>query len=297
MSLQAADDVYLEHRDELFGLAYRMLGSIADAEDVVAEAYVRWRRDDRTDVDNPRAFLFAVTSRLSLDVLKSAHRARVDYVGSWLPEPLVTPYSLDGTGDPADVAETTDTISLAFLYLLERLSPQERAVFVLRSAFDYPHAQIAEILELSADNVRQLHRRAQQRLGADGEPRFVPDPDRQRALVEKFLAAAATGEVEPLAALLAEDVLLVGDGGGKAASVRVPAVGRLRIARFVRGLMRKATPDMSFDVVRANGMPAILVRTPTTVEGLYALDIDPDTDLVRAIHAVRNPDKLVRLQP
>ena len=292
MSLQAADDVYLEHRDALFGLAYRMLGSISDAEDVVADAYVRWRRNDRCDVENPRAFLFAVTTRLALDLLKSAHHARVDYVGSWLPEPLITSYD-----DPAAKAETTDTISLAFLYLLERLTPQERAVFVLRSAFDFPHAQIAEILELSADNVRQLHRRAQQRLGADAEPRFIPDPDRQKALVDKFLAAAATGEVAPLAVLLAEDVLLVGDGGGKAASVRVPAVGRLRIARFVRGLMRKAPPEMTFDLVRANGMPAILIRTPTTVEGVYALDIDPDADLVRGIHAVRNPDKLIRLRP
>jgi RNA polymerase sigma-70 factor, ECF subfamily len=292
VSLQAADDVYLEHRDALFGLAYRMLGSITDAEDVVAEAYLRWRRDDRGDVENPRAFLFAVTTRLSLDLLKSAHHARVDYVGSWLPEPLVTSYD-----DPAAIVETTDTISLAFLYLLERLSPQERAVFVLRSAFDYPHAQIAEILELSTENVRQIHSRAKQRLGADAEARFVPDPARQQALVEKFLAAAASGEVEPLAALLAEDVLLVGDGGGKAASVRDPVVGRLRIARFVRGLVRKATPEMSFDVVRVNGAPAILVRTPTTVEGLYALDLDPQTELVRGIHAIRNPDKLLRLHP
>ena len=296
MSLQAADDVYLEHRDALFGLAYRMLGSVADAEDVVAEAYLRWRRDDRSDVASPRSFLFAVTTRLSLDLLESAQRTRVDYVGSWLPEPLVTAYD-QPYDDPDVAAETTDTISLAFLYLLERLSPQERAVFLLRTAFDFPHAQIAEILELSVDNVRQLHRRAQQRLGPDAEPRFVPDPQQQRELVEKFLAAAGSGAVEPFAALLAEDVLLVGDGGGKAASVRAPAVGRLRVARFMRGLVRKATPEMRFDVVRANGAPAILVRTPSSVEGLYALDIDPSNGLVRGIHAMRNPDKLARLRP
>jgi RNA polymerase sigma-70 factor (ECF subfamily) len=296
VSLQAADDVYLEHRDALFGLAYRMLGSIADAEDVVAEAYLRWRREDRSDVANPRAFLFAVTTRLSLDLLKSAQRSRVDYVGSWLPEPLVTSYD-DPHEDPVAATETADTISLAFLYLLERLSPQERAVFVLRSAFDFPHAQIAELLELSVDNVRQLHRRARQRLGPDAEPRFAPDERAQRELVARFLAAAASGAVEPFAALLAEDVLLVGDGGGRAASVRAPAVGRLRVARFMRGLVRKATPDMRFDVVRANGTPAILVRTPSTVEGLYAFDIDPASGLVRGIHAMRNPDKLVRLRP
>jgi RNA polymerase sigma-70 factor, ECF subfamily len=271
MSVQAADDVYLAHRDALFGLA------------------------DRSDVDNPRAYLFSVTARLSLDLLKSAQRTRVSYVGSWLPEPLVTPY--DDRDDPATVVERTDTISLAFLYLLEQLSAQERAVFVLRTAFDFPHAHIADMLELSPDNVRQLFRRAQQRLGADGAPRNVPDPVRRRELVERFLAAAATGEVEPFAALLAEDVQLVADGGGNAAAVRVPLLGRLRVARFLRGLVRRATPEMRFDVVRANGAPAVLVHTPSEVIGVYVLDIDDAAGVVRGIHAIRNPDKLARLLP
>jgi RNA polymerase sigma-70 factor (ECF subfamily) len=270
-----------------------MLGSVADAEDVVADAYLRWRRQDRDDVSNARAYLFAITSRLSLDLLKSAQRTRVSYVGSWLPEPLVTSY--DDGDTPAAVAERTDTISLAFLHVLERLSPQERAVFVLRSAFDFPHAQIGDMLQLSAANVRQLYARAQQRLGPDSEPRFVPDARRQRELVERFLAAARTGEVEPFAALLAEDVVLVGDGGGKAASVRAPAIGRLRVARFMRGLVRKTTASMSVEVVRANGVPAMLVRDGDEPIGLYALDIDPSGDVIRGIHAIRNPDKLVRL--
>jgi len=293
MSVQASDDVYLAHRDALFGLAYRMLGSIADAEDVVADTYLRWRREDRDDVDNARAYLFAITSRLSLDLLKSAQRTRTDYIGSWLPEPLVTSY--DDSDAPAVAAERNDTISLAFLHLLERLSPQERAVFVLRSAFDFPHAQIADMLQLSPDNVRQLYRRAQQRLGPDGEPRYVPDMQRQRELVDRFLAAAQTGEVEPFAALLAEDVVLVGDGGGKAASVRVPAIGKLRVARFMRGLVRKTTSTMSVEVVRANGAPAMLVRDGHEPIGLYALDVDPSGDAIRGIHAIRNPDKLARL--
>ena len=292
MSVQASDDVYLEHRDALFGLAYRMLGSIADAEDVVADAYVRWRREDRAGIANARAFLFTVTSRLCIDLLTSAQRQRVSYVGSWLPEPLVTPYDDHG---PDQVAERKDTISLAFLYLLERLSPAERAVFVLRNAFDFPHSQIAEILQMSADNVRQTFRRAQQRLGPDAQPRYQPDSQQQRALVERFLAAAGTGEVEPFAALLAEDVLLVGDGGGKAASIRDPAHGRLRVARFMRGLVRKTTPSMSFETVRANGAPAVLVRDGTEPIGLYALDIDPEAHVIRGIHAIRNPDKMVRL--
>ena len=293
MSVQASDDVYLEHRDALFGLAYRMLGSVADAEDVVADTYLRWRREDRSDVANARSYLFAVTSRLSLDLLKSAQRSRVSYVGSWLPEPLITSY--DDRDAPAAAAERTDTISLAFLHVLERLSPQERAVFVLRSAFDFPHTQIAEMLQLSPDNVRQLFRRAQQRLGPDSEPRYRPDDQHQRELVQRFLAAASTGDVEPFAELVAEDVLLVGDGGGKATSIRAPARGRLRVARFMRGLVRKTTPSMSFEMVRANGAPALLVRDHIEPIALYALDIDPDAATIRAIHAIRNPDKLARL--
>ena len=290
MTVQAPDDVYLAHRDALFGLAYRMLGSVSDAEDVVSETYLRWRRSDRGDVADPRAFLFSVAARLSLDLLKSAQRTRVDYVGPWLPEPLVTAYD-----DPAAQVETADTMSLAFLHLLEQLTPQERAVFVLRTAFDFPHAQIAALLDLSADNVRQLHRRAQARLGAAAEPRFTADLQRQRALVEAFLAAAATGEVAPFAALLVEDVVLVGDGGGKAAAVGRPLHGRLRIARFFRGLVRKTTPAHRFDVVRVNGAPALLVWHRDVADGVYALDVDPQSGLVRAIHVVRNPDKLARI--
>ena len=198
--------------------------------------------------------------------------------------------------DPAAAAETTDTISLAFLHLLEQLTPQERAVFVLRNAFDYPHAEIAGLLDMSADNVRQLHRRAQLRLGAGAAPRFVPDTARGRELAQRFLAAAATGEVQPLAELLAEDVVLVGDGGGKAASVRRPISGRLKIARFVRRLGLLSPPGTRFDVVLANGAPALLVVTPEAIEGVYAIDFDPVTELVIGIHAVRNPDKLGRVR-
>jgi RNA polymerase sigma-70 factor (ECF subfamily) len=148
---------------------------------------------------------------------------------------------------------------------------------------------------MSPDNVRQLYRRAQQRVGAEAAHRVAPDPARARALADRFLAAAATGEVAPLAELLAEDVVVVGDGGGKASSILRPFSGRLRAARFFRGLARKATPDMTFSVVRANGAPALLVRAPGEVLGLYVLDVDPQSGLVRAIHAVRNPDKLRRL--
>jgi RNA polymerase sigma-70 factor (ECF subfamily) len=292
VSLQTADDVYLEQRDALFGLAYRMLGSVADAEDVVAETYLRWRRADRDDVANPRAFLFTIASRLSLDLLTSAHHARVDYVGSWLPEPLVASYD-----DPAAAVERADTISLAFLHLLERLTPQERAVFVLRTAFGFPHAEVAALLDVSPDNVRQIYRRAQQRLGPGAAPRFVADADQVHALVQKFLAATTTGEVQPLADLLAEDVVLIGDGGDKAAAVRAPMLGRLRVARFLRRLAQLTPPDTRIDLVRANGAPALLVHSPERVEGVYALDVDVARGVIVGVHAVRNPDKLARLRP
>lgn len=290
MTVQAGADVYLAHRGELFGLAYRMLGSIADAEDVVADTYLRWQRADRSDVADPKAYLFSIAARLSLDILKSAHHNRVSYVGTWLPEPLITSYD-----DPATTAETTDTISLAFLHLLEQLTPPERAVFVLRTAFDYPHAEIADLLDLSADNVRQLFRRAQVRLGDDAEPRFVADRQLQRDIVERFLAASMSGEVQPLAEMLATDAALYADGGGKAASILRPAFGRLRIARFIRGLIRHAPPDIRVDLVRANGAPALLWRTTETVEGVYAFDIEPTTGVIRGIHAIRNPDKLAHV--
>ena len=273
MSVQTSDDVYLAHRDALFGLAYRMLGSVADAEDVVAEAYLRWRRDDRDDVTNARVYLFAITSRLSLDLLKSAQRTRVSYVGSWLPEPLVTSY--DDSDAPAAVAERTDTISLAFLHLLERLSPQERAVFVLRSAFDFPHAQIADMLQLSPDNVRQLF--------AAPSSGSAPTASRATCPTRSGSASSSSGS-SPLRARARSSrsprcsPRTCSSSATVAARLprcRVPASGRLRVARFLRGLVRKTTPTMSFEVVRANGAPALLVRDSGEPIGLYALDIDP----------------------
>jgi RNA polymerase sigma-70 factor (ECF subfamily) len=294
MTVQAADDVFVTHRTALFGLAYRMLGSVADAEEVVSDSYLRWHRaqDAETPVADAKAFLMTTTARLAIDALRSAQRRRVDYVGTWLPEPLVTTAE-----DPAETVERRDTISLGLLMLLEQLTPVERAVFVLREAFDFPHAEVARLLEVSPANARQLYRRASQRLADAGAPRFRADPAKQDELLARFLAAAATGQVEPLAELLAADAVLYADGGGKVASVRRPSYGGLRIARFVRGLMRQAPPDTRVDVVRANGAPAMLVRTSAEVVGIYALQVSPETGLVDAVHAIRNPDKLTRLSP
>ena len=292
-SADVAEDLFLAHRDALFGLAYRMLGSIADAEDIVSDAYLRWQgaRTGDTSIEDPKSYLFAITARLSIDQLRSARCTRVDYIGTWLPEPLVT----DWTHDPAIRAELTDTLSLGLLRVLEVLSPVERAVFILREAFDYPHDETAALLGLSSASVRQHYRRARQRLADDGAPRFLAKRDKQDELMARFLAAIDTGEVQPLADLLATDAVLYADGGGKASAILRPAHGDLRIARFMRGLVRHSPPDMRVDLVRANDAPAILVRTNDEVLGIYAFEVDPALDVIRAIHAVRNPDKLSTL--
>jgi RNA polymerase sigma-70 factor (ECF subfamily) len=287
VTVASRDDVYLEHRRALFGLAYRMLGSVEDAQDVVSETYLRWQRVERPRDD--RAVLWSIASRLCIDALRSAQRSRVDYVGVWLPEPLV-----EEDADPAEEVGRRETLSLAFLHLLERLTPVERAVFVLHEAFDYPAGEIAAMLELSRDNVRQILHRARKRLEPD-RPRYRADRAPQRRLVEQFLTACATGEIEPLTALLADDVVIYADGGGKASAVLRPVQGRLRVARFVRGLVRHSPPGLQVDVVEANGGAALLLRVGEECLGLYALTADPSGARIGAIHAIRNPDKLARL--
>jgi RNA polymerase sigma-70 factor (ECF subfamily) len=280
----------LAHRDALFGLAYRMLGSVCDAEDVVSETYLRWTaaRPASGQVDDAKSYLFSITARLSIDQLRSARRTRVDYIGTWLPEPLIS----SGTEDPATQVAIKDTLSLGLMRVLEQLSPVERAVFILREAFDYPHDETATLLDISAASVRQHYRRARQRLADNRAPRFMPPRDQQDEIMQRFLAALAGGEIEPLADLLVTDAALYADGGGKASAIRRPAFGRLRIARFFRGLAKQAPPDMRVDVVNANGEPAMLVRTPTEVLGVYAIEVDEASGLIGAVHAVRNPDKL-----
>jgi RNA polymerase sigma-70 factor (ECF subfamily) len=288
-SADVIDDAFLAHRGALFGLAYRMLGSVSDAEDVVSDAYLRWQgQPSHGHVEDPRAYLFAITARLSIDMLRSARRTRVDYIGTWLPEPLVT----DWADDPAARADAKDTLSLGFLRLLEQLTPVERAVFILREAFDFPHEETAALLEVSAAAVRQHFRRARKRLAMDDAPRFVATRAKQDELMKRFMAAIGSGEVEPLADLLVADAELYADGGGKASAILRPAHGRLRIARFFRGLARQAPANMRVDLVRANGEPAMLVRVPGEVLGVYAIEVDPGSDQIRAVHAVRNPDKL-----
>jgi RNA polymerase sigma-70 factor, ECF subfamily len=270
-----------------FGVAYRMLGSVAEAEDVVQEALLRL--EGAEDVENPEAFLTTVTTRLSLDVLRSARVRREAYVGSWLPEPLVD-------DDAAARVEDEETVSLAFLTMLEQLSPDERAVLVLREAFDYRFAEIGEVLGKTPDNCRQILSRARRALVTE-RPRFDPDPGERRKLASTFLAAAREGDMAGLVALLARDAVLVGDGGGKARAIARPLVGAERIAKALSAFARIAVEwGLEFEPVLVNGQPGFRAVAPDG--GLVnVLSVDVADGHVVRLHSVVNPDKLAHLGP
>ncbi|HKS98946.1 MAG TPA: RNA polymerase sigma-70 factor [Rugosimonospora sp.] len=283
----AAAKVFEEHRPVLLGLGYRLLGSVWDAEDVVQEAYLRWLRTDRSVVREPRAFLITVVSRLALDQLRSARATREAYPGEWLPEPVAG----DAFG-PQETAELRDSLSYATLHLMERLSPPERAVFVLREAFDLPYDRIAEIVDGTAANCRQLHHRAAQRL-AEGRDRFRPSAAEHSALLHRFLDAARTGDLATLTDLLAEDVVAYSDGGGKARAALRPVIGRAKVAAFVTGLLSKF-PVEGFRMAEANGEPAAWLRAGGR-EQLVTLDVRGGR--IHALYGILNPDKLTRVRP
>ncbi|MFZ1997515.1 MAG: RNA polymerase sigma factor SigJ, partial [Solirubrobacteraceae bacterium] len=241
---------FLALRPRLLGIAYRLLGSMWDAEDVVADAMVRWLGTDRSQVREPAAFLTTVVSRLALDQLRSARTARETYTGPWLPEPVIA----DDTLDPLDSLVKRDTLSLATLRLMEQLTPPERAVFVLREAFDVPYAQIAEILDISPSNARQLLHRAQARLD-QGRRGAAPDETRHAELLERLLWAAGEGRLDELEEMLAADVVSYNDGGGRARAALEPVVGRTKIMAFLGGLRRRFGLT-SFRILRVNGQPA-----------------------------------------
>jgi RNA polymerase sigma-70 factor (ECF subfamily) len=272
-------------RPLLFSIAYRMLGSVAEAEDVVQEAYLR--RASAGEVDNERAFMTTVTSRLAIDVLRSARVRRESYVGEWLPEPLVEPEA------PA-LVEADEAVSLAMLRLLERLNPIERAVFVLRESFDVPFDQVAAIVDRSEANCRQILSRARKRL-ADDEPRFDADPAERNALATRFLAAAREGDLEGLVALLAPDAVLVGDGGGIARAIPRPMFGAAAVAKAIvafYGLIREW--KVTIEPLVVNGQPGFRALDP---EGrlLSVASLQITDGRVAAIHSIVNPEKLGHL--
>jgi RNA polymerase sigma-70 factor (TIGR02957 family) len=294
----AALEAFDRHRRLLFSVAYQMLGSVADAEDVVQDAWLRWSAADRGDVVDERAYLVRIVSRLALDRLDSARVRRESYVGPWLPEPLLTGRapvaSAPQAADPEDAAELGEQVSLALLVVLETLSPAERAVFVLREAFGMSTAEVAAALGRSEAAVRQMTHRAREHVQAR-QPRFDTDRAAQREVTERFLAAAVGGDVETLLAAMAPGVVLIADGGGKVTAARRPIVGADKVARFLAAVGPQGAhlPGLRVEVSELNGAPAVVAWTD---EGPFmALQLVLADGLVEQVLYVANPDKLAGL--
>jgi RNA polymerase sigma-70 factor (TIGR02957 family) len=296
MSLDQREvDVFERSRGRLEAIAYRLLGSASDAEDAVQDTFLRWQAADRELIETPEAWLTKVLINLSLNQLTSARARRETYVGTWLPEPVLAGDRMLG---PLDTAEQRESVSMAVLTLMERLSPKERAVYVLREAFGYPHAEIAEILEITEPNCQQIYRRAKQHVAGD-RARARVDVAAARRVVEEFLAAAASGETERLVKLLTDDATSVGDGGGKIPARATPIAGAVAVARFLRGLFKptEAKRNMlggrtAFYAEVVNGVPAVVVVVDGRVFGVMSLDVTSDG--VAAVLSQVNPDKLER---
>jgi RNA polymerase sigma-70 factor (TIGR02957 family) len=291
--------IYTEYRPLMFSIAYRMTGSISDAEDIVQEAFLRLTRAlrDGVGITTPKAYLATVTTRLAISHLRSARVRREAYVGAWLPEPFVADQLAPATPpDPAERAEMSDSLSMAFLVLLESLSPTERAVFLLREVFGYDYAEIAEITGKSEPNCRQIFARARHHIDA-GKPRFDASREQRDEVARRFFDAAGGGDLNSLLEILAPDVVVIGDGGGKGRAAREPTHGAERVARFMLGLFRRAQKEGTYGVpALVNGQPgAVAYDAEGRVAGVFALDIADG--LVQAVRSVVNPDKLQHLGP
>jgi RNA polymerase sigma-70 factor (ECF subfamily) len=279
------DDVFSTERPLLFSIAYRMLGSASDAEDVLQDAWLRYFGAEGSAIRSPKAFATTIVTRLCLDRLKSAQATREAYVGPWLPEPVLT----SECESPATMLQRAESLTLAFLVLLEKLSPEERAVFLLKDIFEYGHSEVAGMLGITEENSRQLLHRAKARL-ADQRPRLSGTPESRRAVAERFAKAFSTGNGSELSALLAADVGAWSDGGGKVVAARHPLLGHDRVLHVLLGLHRSASALRIEDV---NSEPALVIRVGDRLESIFVFSIDGDT--VSGIRIVRNPDKLARI--
>ena len=292
--------VFDEHRGLLVSVAYRILGSVTDAEDAVQEAWLRWSGVDHSGVDDPRAFLVRVTTRLAIDRLRRAKARRESYVGPWLPEPLLTRHEV------AEDAAMAESVSMAMLVVLETLSPLERAVFVLREAFGMPHAEIAGVLGRKEEAVRQLARRARDHV-RERRPRFDADETEQRRVTERFLQAATGGDLEALMEVLSPGVTLVADGGGRALAPRRPVRGadkvarflvavatEERVARFLASVGSEPSGEVRVRPAQVNGGPGIVITAGD--EPISALVLEVSDGAVQTIHLVANPEKLAGLR-
>jgi len=284
-------ELYEDLRPLMFSIAYRMVGSVGDAEDIVQEAFLRFHRasGEGEEIESPKAYLSAITTRLGIDHLRSARVRREQYVGTWLPEPVLT----DPESDVELHAETADSLSMAFLVLLESLSPVERAVFLLREVFEYGYDEIARVIGKTEDNCRQIAVRARRQVDAK-RPRFEASRKRREELARRFFEAVGEGDTEGLIGLLAADVVAYGDGGGKAPATPHPIHGRERVARFLVNVSRRpATLGFTVESAVVNGEPGVVV----TSEGRWLLTLTAHVDhgAITALYIVVNPDKLAAL--
>lgn len=290
--MDRVDALYRDLRPYAFAIAYRMLGSVTEAEDVVQEAFVRLSRGDPDEIDSPKAYLATVTTRLSIDALRRAGSRRESYFGPWLPEPLLT----DPGAGPAEAAETGESLSMAFLVVLETLSPVERAVFLLHDVFAYEYAEIASIVGKSEANCRQLAARSRRHVAAR-RPRFDPSEKERTQLAERFFAAATGGDMEGLVSLLAADAAFYGDGGEKGTGVRAPIFGRQGVVRVLLGLFRRGRAlGVQTRAVEVNGNPGAMVFD---ADGglINVVSLEISGGVVQAVRMVVNPDKLGHLGP
>jgi RNA polymerase sigma-70 factor (ECF subfamily) len=286
-------EVFNTDRPLMFSIAYRMLGSASEAEDVLQDAWIRYRGADTSTIRSPKAFATTIVTRLCLDRLKAARSTREEYVGSWLPEPVLT----SEVDSPEVRLQRAESVTLAFLVLLEKLSPEERAVFLLKEVFEYDHAEIAEILSTTAENSRQLLHRAKTRL-AEGRPRLTGTAQSRRAVAERFARAFSSGDGSELTALLAQDVGMWSDGGGKVSAARRPIIGREQVLHFLIGLHRTAarSPELrmvSLRIEEVNFEPALILRVGQRLESVFVFSIEDE--VISGIRVVRNPDKLTHI--
>jgi len=280
-------DEFEQFRPLLFSIAYQMLGSAMEAEDIVQETYLRYQ--SATNVESPKAYLTTIATRLCLNQINSARSKREQYMGPWLPEPLLDSASPLIPGVRLDKHET---ISMAFLVLLEELTPPERAVFLLREVFDYDYAEIAQILEREEADCRQLYSRAKKHL-ADRRPRFSSSPEQHRQILERFLQAVQSGQVEDLTTMLAQDAVLWADGAGRPGAATRPIFGSEAIARFVRGTQRFLPEKYTSSIELVNGEPALVIRTEE--RPFLVLMIELNGGSIQTIRAIGNPEKLTHL--
>lgn len=279
-------DDFEAHRSRLFGIAYGMVGQVMDAEDLVQDAYLRWSAVDQTTILNPAGFLTTVVTRLAIDRLRSARTRRETYVGPWLPEPIVS------DADPGDIVADAERLSMAFLMALERLNPVERAVLVLRDVFDFDYGEIAEVVDRSAANCRQIAVRARDRVG-DADRSYRPGPEREQELTIAFVTAMGQGDLDQLLAILAADVTLWSDGGGKAKAAMHPIHGSDRAARFLIGIRKNGRPGDMMGFARANGDPAIYLQRDGQPFAIMTLQMSEEA--IIGLRNVVNPDKLGHL--